>query len=59
LDLWAANERALRESGVAQIEVAEMCTACRTDEFYSHRRERGRTGRFGVLISLGDTGAAR
>lgn len=52
LDLWAANERALREAGVEHIEVAEMCTACRVDEFYSHRRERGKTGRFGVVLAL-------
>ncbi len=53
LDLWAANERALRGVGIQHIEVARMCTSCNTHEFYSHRREQGKTGRFGVLISLG------
>jgi len=31
--------------GVGQIEIAGICTATRIDEFYSHRAERGRTGR--------------
>lgn len=52
LDLWAANKLALQRAGVTQIEVAGLCTATRTDEFYSHRAERGRTGRFGVIAAL-------
>jgi hypothetical protein len=52
LDLWAANERALHDAGVQHIEVAHLCTSCNTHEFYSHRKEQGNTGRFGVLISL-------
>jgi YfiH family protein len=52
LDLWAANERALHEAGVAQIEVGGVCTARHTDEFFSHRAEGGRTGRFGAVVTL-------
>ncbi len=52
LNLWEANRRALHAVGVTQIEVAGICTATRTDEFYSHRAERGRTGRFGVVMAL-------
>jgi len=52
LNLWAANRRALEREGVSQIEVAGICTATRTDEFYSHRAEAGRTGRFGVVVAL-------
>jgi len=52
LDLWAANARALREVGVEQLETSRLCTACRTDEFFSHRGEKGKTGRFGALIAL-------
>jgi hypothetical protein len=52
LDLWAANALALRQAGVEQIEVSRMCTACRTDEFFSHRGEQASTGRFGGLIAL-------
>ena len=52
LDLWAASETALRLAGVEQIEHACLCTACHVDEFYSHRREGGQTGRFGAIIAL-------
>jgi YfiH family protein len=52
LDLWEANRRALARAGVEQIEVAGLCTATRTDEFFSHRAEAGRTGRFGVVAAL-------
>jgi polyphenol oxidase len=51
-DLWAANETALVAAGVRNIEVARICTSCNTHEFYSHRREQGQTGRFGVLMTL-------
>lgn len=51
-DLWAANERALRQAGVQSIDRANLCTACHTHEFFSHRAEAGRTGRFGALVSL-------
>jgi YfiH family protein len=52
LDLWAANAHALREAGVERIEQSQICTACRADEFFSHRGEKGKTGRFGALIGL-------
>lgn len=54
-DLWRANELMLIDAGVPenQIELARLCTACRTDLFYSHRAEKGVTGRFGGLIMLG------
>lgn len=52
LDLWAANRRDLEGAGVEQIEVAGICTAENTDEFFSHRAEQGKTGRFGAVISL-------
>ena len=52
LDLWAANRLALERVGVVHIEVAGICTASRTDEFFSHRAEAGRTGRFGAVIAL-------
>jgi hypothetical protein len=51
-DLWAANRRDLERAGVEQIEVAGLCTFERNDEFFSHRAEKGRTGRFGVVVSL-------
>jgi YfiH family protein len=51
-DLWAANCLILEGSGVRQIEVAELCTACHLEDWYSYRGEAGQTGRFGVLIGL-------
>ncbi len=51
-DMWEANRRQLAASGVEQIIQTGLCTACRTDEFFSHRAEKGRTGRFGVMIGL-------
>ncbi len=51
-DMWAANRRQLAEAGAGLIINSGLCTACRTGEFFSHRAERGRTGRFGVMIGL-------
>jgi YfiH family protein len=51
-DLWNANRLVLREAGVNSIEVAGICTACFPEDWYSHRGEKGRTGRFGALIGL-------
>ena len=51
-DLWAANRLDLERVGVGQIEIMGLCTAQHTDEFYSHRAENGRTGRFGAVLSL-------
>jgi hypothetical protein len=52
LDLWTALRSQLEEAGVRQVEVAQMCTACHTDEWFSHRAEGGKTGRFGVVVGL-------
>ncbi len=51
-DLWETIRRQLEAKGVQQIELAGLCTACHTDEFFSHRAERGHTGRFAALIGL-------
>lgn len=53
-DLPEANQRRLEEAGVRQIEKSGLCTACRTELFFSHRAEKGATGRFGVLFILGE-----
>lgn len=52
LDLWKANELQLRQLGVARIEVARVCTACNLQDWFSHRAEHGRTGRFGAILAL-------
>jgi YfiH family protein len=49
LDLWTAAERALRAAGVEAIERTDICTACNPDLYFSHRRDRGDTGRQGVI----------
>ena len=51
-DLWAANKLDLERAGVEQVEIAGICTAENTEEFFSHRAEKGRTGRFGAVLSL-------
>ena len=52
VDLWAANRLDLERAGVEQIEISGICTIERVDEFFSHRAEKGRTGRFGAVLSL-------
>jgi YfiH family protein len=51
-DLWEANRLQLAALGVRQIEVSGLCTACHNDEFFSHRADNGRTGRFAVVMGL-------
>lgn len=52
LDLWGANEWVLREAGVSHIERSNLCTAEHLEDWYSYRKEKGFTGRFGVVIAL-------
>lgn len=51
-NLWEANKISLNEAGVTSVEVAGICTACNTADWFSHRAEKGKTGRFGALISI-------
>ena len=52
LDLWRAAELALEEAGVAEVERTDLCTFCHPELFFSHRRDRGITGRQGVIASV-------
>ena len=52
LNLWEANRQQLVEAGIQDIEISHICTACHTAEFFSHRAERGRTGRFAAVIGI-------
>jgi YfiH family protein len=53
LDLVATAARALRLLGVRRVEVADLCTACHPDRFFSHRRD-GTTGRqAAIAVRLG------
>lgn len=51
-DLWRANQILLENVGVRNIEISGLCTACDLQNWYSHRGEMGKTGRFGALIAL-------
>src|SRR5512138_2897581 len=53
LDLWEANRRLLIEAGLRpeQVEVVGRCTSCEAGTFFSHRRDRGRTGRHIAFIA--------
>lgn len=53
-DLWQANAQQLVEAGVPphQIEISGIDTAQRTDDFFSHRAERGQCGLFAMLAWL-------
>lgn len=51
-DLWEANRLLLESVGVEQIEIAGLCTACDLEHWYSHRAEKGRTGRFGAIFAI-------
>ncbi len=54
LDLWEANRIILENQGVRpeNISIAGLCTSCHPDQFFSHRRDHGRTGRMGGYICM-------
>ncbi len=53
LDLWSSSERALRSAGCEDVERTDLCTFCHPELFFSHRRDRGTTGRQGVVAVIG------
>ena len=54
IDLQRANRKQLIGAGVSpeRIHVAPFCTMCRTDLFFSYRREKSLHGRVGRLMSV-------
>jgi YfiH family protein len=50
LDLPEITRRLLARAGVEQVESSRLCTSCETELFFSHRRDRGRTGRQAGLV---------
>jgi YfiH family protein len=54
IDLLKANRGQLISAGVdpAKINVAPLCTMCRTDLFFSYRREKNVQGKVGRLMSV-------
>lgn len=53
-DLWKANQVQLEEVGILpeNIEIANTCTRCNPNLFFSSRYDNGITGRFGVGITI-------
>jgi YfiH family protein len=54
LDLVEANRRQLMDAGVSprNIYASPLCTSCRTDLLFSHRAEKGVTGRMMALAGI-------
>ncbi|MGH9522096.1 MAG: peptidoglycan editing factor PgeF [Terriglobales bacterium] len=54
LDLIEANRRQLLDAGVPaeNIWISDLCTSCRTDLLFSHRKEKGRTGRMVAAVAI-------
>lgn len=57
LDLVEANRRQLLDAGVParSISTSPLCTACRTDSLFSHRAEKGITGRMLGVAGIRDS----
>lgn len=55
IDLSGAITETLRAEGVEQVEDMEMCTVCRAEEFFSHRKTGGKRGCFAALIRIRET----
>jgi hypothetical protein len=56
LNLKRANQFIMMKAGISMhhIEISEWCTSCRTDLFFSHRKEQGKTGRMISWACLSD-----
>jgi YfiH family protein len=54
LDLCEANRRQLLAAGVPEANITELadCTVCQPRQFFSHRAERGKTGRQMALVGI-------
>jgi YfiH family protein len=50
LDLREIARRLLAQAGVERVEISDLCTSCHPELFFSHRRDRGRTGRQAGLV---------
>ena len=51
LSLRAVAEAKLRAAGIERVEHVDLCTSCRPDLFFSHRRDAGLTGRqCGIVV---------
>ena len=59
LNLVEANRRQLIDKGIPaeNITASDLCTSCRTDVLFSHRKERGKTGRMMGAIGIKQSGS--
>ncbi len=54
LSLQELNRNLLLEAGIlsSHIEISQLCTSCRVESFFSHRKEGGSTGRMVAWLSI-------
>jgi len=54
LDLAEANRRQLLDAGVSARNISDlwMCTSCKPELFFSHRAEKGKTGRMMAAVGI-------
>jgi YfiH family protein len=52
LDLVAANKNILEKYGLLKIDIMNICTFCDKEDWFSHRGESGKTGRFASVVTL-------
>lgn len=54
LHLQQLNRQIMIKAGILpiHIEISMLCTSCRTDAFFSHRKEGGKTGRMAAWIGI-------
>jgi copper oxidase (laccase) domain-containing protein len=53
VDLQLANQLFLERAGLRHIEQSGICTMAEKADWFSHRGEKSRAGRFGAVITLG------
>lgn len=54
LNIWETNRQQLLFAGLTpeHIELPSICTSCAKERFFSHRAEKGLTGRFPAILAL-------
>lgn len=52
IDLKLLNKMILNQASVDRVDVADYCTSCRTDVFFSYRKENGNTARHSAVLKL-------
>ena len=52
IDLKLLNKMILNQASVDRADVADYCTSCKTDVFFSYRKENGNTARHSAVLKL-------